>query len=223
MGFFNRDVYVGGHSKRFARTEHREQLRSSPLIWDPYSDPAPLRTLLNSNRELYLEIGFGRGHFLAEVSRRRPQAAFIGLETAFVYNKRFIKMFGDHGLDNVHFMYADSRAVLEDFFPAHRISGAFILFPDPWWKRRHKKKLLVTEDMAKAMTHYLRPDGFITLRTDVTDYFHHMETSFTRHYLPSTESDWYSDILTVREQRCRADNKTIHKIVYSGLRTSSSE
>lgn len=90
----------------------------------------------------WLEIGFGAGEHLAEQARRHPEIGFIGCEVFVNGVAALVDRVKRHNLRNVRIFDDDGRLLLP-LLPEASIERAFLLFPDPWPKRRHEKRRFV--------------------------------------------------------------------------------
>jgi tRNA (guanine-N7-)-methyltransferase len=130
-------------------------------------DPASLLTGSASRREL--EIGTGRGGFLLERLGSDGSLAMIGLEIRYkwatILDAR-LKTLGFGGRGRV--FAEDARWALPRF-RGSSWHAVFVHFPDPWWKRRHKKRLLVTAELVAEVGRLLVPGGELFLQTDVAE------------------------------------------------------
>jgi tRNA (guanine-N7-)-methyltransferase len=143
---------------------------------NPYADvPAAAPDLdlaaLAAGRGLELEIGFGRGGFLMSRAAARPDALVVGLEL----RRKWVAMVRDRsrraGLTNVEALYGDARYLLPSWTPDGAIDTVFVNFPDPWWKKRHLKRLLLVPETIEQVVRLLVPGGAgkLFVQTDVEE------------------------------------------------------
>jgi tRNA (guanine-N7-)-methyltransferase len=123
--------------------------------------------------EVWLEIGFGGGEHLVWQARANPGVGLIGCEP---FQDGVVKVLGaieaaieTGGLANIRVLADDARPLLR-WLPSASIGRAFVLFPDPWPKARHRKRRLVSEAMLGELARVLRPGGELRLATDDGDY-----------------------------------------------------
>jgi tRNA (guanine-N7-)-methyltransferase len=74
-------------------------------------------------------------------------------------------------LANVRVLGADARIVLRDYLRDQSARAVHVYFPDPWWKRRHKKRRIFDAAFVTETARILSPGGMLHLRTDVEEYF----------------------------------------------------
>lgn len=141
---------------------------------NPYSDvpiaPSDLDIKeLSNGREAELDIGFGRGHFILDRAEARPDTTIIGLEM----RRKWVNLVGQRalqrGLTTVEVFFGDAKALLPGWGPDGSLTSVFINFPDPWWKKRHQKRLVVTTTLIREVARLLRPGGVLLVQTDVQE------------------------------------------------------
>ncbi len=119
--------------------------------------------------EVWLEIGFGGGEHLVAQAGANPNVGFIGCEPFVEGVAKAMAGIEDNGLTNVRLWPDDARALMEAF-PESALARAFILFPDPWPKRRQQKRRLVQPDFLASLHRILRPGAPVRFATDVASY-----------------------------------------------------
>jgi tRNA (guanine-N7-)-methyltransferase len=134
--------------------------------------PAPndLRTLFSVPvREVWLEIGFGSGEHLLWQAEQNPEIGFIACEPFINGVAALLGSVEDRGLKTVHIHDGDARDVLA-WLPEGTIARAFILFPDPWPKKRQVKRRLVSPELVAALARVMAPGGELRFASDDADY-----------------------------------------------------
>jgi tRNA (guanine-N7-)-methyltransferase len=117
-----------------------------------------------------LEIGPGRGWFLVERAAAEPRAALVGLEIrrkwAAIVDARLAK----RGLAARARVFAeDARHALPRLAPDASVRRVFVHFPDPWWKKRHHKRLVMKDGLLEQVARLLEPGGELFVQTDVEE------------------------------------------------------
>jgi tRNA (guanine-N7-)-methyltransferase len=120
-------------------------------------------------RELWLEIGFGSGEHLIAQAKRNPEVGFIGCEPFLNGVAAALSGIEREKLVNVRIRRGDVQTLLEAA-PEGLFSRVFMLYPDPWPKRRHNKRRVVSEPIVEALARTLRPGGELRFATDIDDY-----------------------------------------------------
>ena len=133
----------------------------------PEGESIDARTLVKG-AWLELEVGPGRGGFMFERAEAVPEAGLIGLEIrrkwATIVDERLAK----RGLGHRARVFAeDAKDAMGRLGPEGVLERAFLHFPDPWWKKRHTKRLVMGDVFLEAITRLLRPGGELFVQTDV--------------------------------------------------------
>jgi tRNA (guanine-N7-)-methyltransferase len=113
-----------------------------------------------------LEVGPGRGDFLFTEAAENPDKRFAAIE---IKKRRYLKLIDrveKRELRNILLVQADARIVLPDLIPAGSLETAYILFPDPWPKRRHIEMRLLSVEFLSLLGERLRIGGEIVIATD---------------------------------------------------------
>lgn len=136
----------------------------------PASGHLGLDTLFGTaRRSIWLEIGFGGGEHLAQLAEQHPQTGFIGCE---VFENGIVKLLAQierRRLDNIR-IFADDARLLIAALPPASIDRAFILFPDPWPKRRQHKRRIVSRTTLDGLAEIMTDNAELRLATDDGDY-----------------------------------------------------
>lgn len=123
----------------------------------------------NTPSEIWLEIGFGGGEHLVHQAEANPHIGIIGCEPFLDGVVKVLAHIEQDGLRNIRLHDDDARAVLKAL-PDASISRVFVLFPDPWPKRKHQKRRLVNRALLAQIARVLVPGGELRLGTDIADY-----------------------------------------------------
>lgn len=123
---------------------------------------------------LELEIGCGAGGFALEHVRRNPRIRYV----AFEWRKKFAREVQHRaqarGLGNIKVIEADARQEIPRLFRPGSLSAIHLQFPDPWWKRAHQKRAILSPDFTPLLYDLCAPGALFDLRTDVEDRAHRM-------------------------------------------------
>ena len=143
-----------------------------PRLALPLDRPAPpiLTSIGNSQaKNAWLEIGFGGGEHLVWQAEQNPDVLMVGCEPFMDGVVKVLDAVTRLDLANVRLHADDARTVLR-WLPAGSIDRAFILFPDPWPKMRHRKRRLVNSETIAELARVLGPGAELRLATDIGDY-----------------------------------------------------
>ncbi len=129
------------------------------------------QTLFGNDQPLELEIGSGKGLFMETASGNRPQRNFLGVEIAHKYAAQAAGRLAKAGRSNALMVSGDAGPLLETAFPDGSLAAVHVYFPDPWWKKKHKKRRVINPSSASHLFRLLAPGGTLHFWTDVLEYF----------------------------------------------------
>ena len=132
---------------------------------------AELKERLPGARAITLEIGSGHGHFLNGYALGHPERFCVGID---IINDRWIrseKKRDRAGLQNLLFLRAEAREFVEALPAEAKLDDVFILFPDPWPKRRHHKNRIIQPTFLHDLAMRTLPGARLMFRTDHAEYF----------------------------------------------------
>ena len=117
------------------------------------------------------EVGSGHGHFLVAYAAAHPGEVCIGIDIASDRVARAERKRERAHLTNLHFLLADSDDFLAAIPESAAFSAVYLLFPDPWPKRRHHKNRVMTPEFLAAVTARTAKGAVLCFRTDHEPYF----------------------------------------------------
>jgi tRNA (guanine-N7-)-methyltransferase len=135
----------------------------------PPAAPFDPRTLAPTAREVWLEIGFGGGEHMAAQAAAHPDVLVLGAEPFQNGVASALRHVDEQGLANVRIHDGDARELMARL-PDASVARAFILFPDPWPKGRHKKRRLVQAETVAELARILQPGARLRFASDWADY-----------------------------------------------------
>ena len=133
-----------------------------PLVW---SD------VFGNDRPVELEIGMGKGTFLVEQAKARPEVNFFGIEWARWFWRYASDRLRRNGCLNARTVRAEASYFLTEFVPDASLSVLHVYFPDPWPKARHHKRRLIQPAFMPLVARVLAPGGRLQVVTDHQGYF----------------------------------------------------
>ena len=119
--------------------------------------------------EVRLEIGFGGGEHLAHQAALFPDVNFIGAEPFRNGVAKLLALVEEKAIGNIQIHDDDVRYLLEKLPPAS-LSRIYVLYPDPWPKKRHHERRIVNAETLQQFHVLLRPDGVFRFASDIDDY-----------------------------------------------------
>ena len=167
---------------------------------------------------LEVEIGSGKGLFLRRAAADRPEVDFLGIEVVAKYAQFAAAALAKAGLRNAMVVHGDALRVLHEFLPDEALAAVHVYFPDPWWKKRHKKRRVMRESLLLDVQRTLRPGGSLHFWTDVEEYFQTALALLAAHTallgpLPVPEAPAEHDMAyrTHFERRVRKANEPVYR------------
>lgn len=215
------DVRLGHTTVRdFLSDRYRYAPDPDPGEWDPgLPEGAAGRldwgAIFGRVGPVEIEIGSGKGGFLVDAATRSPDTGFVSIEWAAAYAESLRDRIRRRGLRNVRVIRADAGRLLEEAVPAASVRAIHVYFPDPWPKKRHHKRRLVTPAFAGAVAAALEPGGELRLVTDHGEYFAAAKEVLDAEprLEPAGVPDDMVD-LTNYERKYRAEGRPIHRARY---------
>jgi len=132
----------------------------TPPDWaQVFGRPAPLE----------LELGSGAGGFALAYAAQHPGVNYVAIEWRKKYAREVEHRARQRCLANLRVVEADARAVVPRLFAPGSLSAIHLQFPDPWWKRAHQKRQLLSGAFARLLFDLAAPGALFDLRTDVED------------------------------------------------------
>jgi tRNA (guanine-N7-)-methyltransferase len=119
--------------------------------------------------QVWLESGFGGGEHLAQQARSHPDIGFIGIEPFVNGVAKLLGVVADERLSNIRIWDEDATQLLPFLAPG-MIDGVYLLYPDPWPKRRQRKRRFVSDENLAALARVMRPGAELRFATDIDDY-----------------------------------------------------
>jgi tRNA (guanine-N7-)-methyltransferase len=120
-------------------------------------------------RAVRLEIGFGGGEHLVHRALEHPDTGFIGVEPFVNGMAKLLIEVEKRAIGNIRVFGRDATELLRRL-PAGALEEVCLLYPDPWPKRRQRKRRFVTEESLALITRALAPGGVFRFASDIDDY-----------------------------------------------------
>lgn len=167
-----------------------------------------------SVEDVWLEIGFGAGEHLLWQAAAHPKIGFIGCEPFLNGVVKVLRGVRQSSLKTVR-LYNDDALHLLHWLPEGSLGRVFILFPDPWPKKRHRKRRFLNAETLEEIARVLRPGSELRFATDIADYAKMVvggiaaskKFSSDPGLLPSRPSDWpmtrYAEKALSAKRKCQ--------------------
>jgi len=184
---------------------------------DP-ADASRFASAMASSMPIELEIGSGKGLFLTGAAQQHPDRTFIGLELATKYARDAQAKLDRLGVTNACFIACDAVAVIDRDVPDASLAVVHVYFPDPWWKSKHKKRRVLSDETIANIQRSLVHGGQLHFWTDVLDYYEEavariMELTQFRgpFYVPEPTATHAMDYRTHFERRTRLNGLPVYR------------
>ncbi len=196
-----RNFYGRRHGKKLrpgqeALLETRlAELAPAGVGWEenPERRPLDLAALFPGARDVWLEIGFGGGEHMIHQAARHPDLGILGCEPFVNGVAMLLSAIERAGVENLRIHAGDARDLL-DVLPEGAVGRVFLLYPDPWPKRRHWKRRFVNPPQLDQLARAMRPGAELRVATDIEDYVRHTLEQIARHpafaWTAERPSDW---------------------------------
>lgn len=201
--------------------EDLDALSPGPVGWEANPERHPLDLdALFGGREVWLEVGFGGGEHMVHQAGLNPQAGIIGCEPYINGVAMLLGKIRRAGVDNLRVHPGDARDMF-DVLPAASISKAFLLYPDPWPKKRHHRRRFVTPEHLEPLARVLKPGAEFRVATDIPDYVRQTLEEVPRagfDWLAEGPRDWrepWGDWISTRyEQKALREGRVPHYLTF---------
>jgi len=169
-----------------------------------------LPELFGREAPLHVDLGCGDGSFLRAVASQRPDTNFLGVERLLRRVRSSNRKAAQLG--NVRIIRAETLFVIHHLLAPQSVDVFYLLFPDPWPKRRHYARRLVTCDFLDVIWNRLTTGGSLFVATDHEQYFASIgQLLAARSDFTSITADWKLPA-SAFEQKFLAFGTTIHRV-----------
>jgi tRNA (guanine-N7-)-methyltransferase len=183
------------HEETKASTEEMSEARMAhEAMCQAFRDQlkASLAGIFREPVGITLEIGSGHGHYLAAYAEAHPEEVCVGIDIVTKRVKKGESKRDKRGLEHLMFIKAEALEFLDALPEFVTLDKIFILFPDPWPKKRHWKNRVVQQPLLDKLAARTKPGAMLYLRTDHTGYFDWMkeEVAANASWTPRPEVPW---------------------------------
>jgi len=131
------------------------------------------KEIFSNENGVTLEIGFGMGDATAEIAQANPDKNYLGIEVHRPGIGRLLWEIEKKSLCNVRIIEHDAVSVTQKMIPKNSLDAVHIFFPDPWPKKRHRKRRLIQRPFTDTLVSCLKQGGYLYMVTDWEDYALH--------------------------------------------------
>ena len=134
-----------------------------------------LEAVFGRRAPVVLEIGFGNGETLVEHAVERPDRDFLGIEVHEPGVGHCLLQVRDAAINNLRLIAHDAIEVLVQQIPPNSLARVNLYFPDPWPKKRHHKRRIVSAAFLDLVADRLTIGGTLNVATDWENYAEHID------------------------------------------------
>ncbi len=128
------------------------------------------QALFGNDKLLALEIGCGIGDFIVQVAERHPEWNFIAIDIFNQGCRQTCCRIESSGLQNILMLRMEARYLMYHYLPAGSLAAIYINCPDPWPKKKQRKRRLLNAEFVDLALYCLQDNGQLNFATDFTDY-----------------------------------------------------
>ena len=198
-----------------------DALSPGPVSWEDNPDRTDLDLgAVFEGKPVWLEIGFGGGEHLVHQAVQNPDVGIIGCEPFINGVAMLLGKIREAKVANLRVFPGDVRDMF-DVLPDGSIEKAFLLYPDPWPKKRHHRRRFVTPEHLEPLFTALAPGAEFRVATDIPDYVRQTMIEVPKagfEWIAERPSDWrdpWDDWLSTRyEQKALREGRTPHYMTF---------
>jgi len=174
----------------------------------------PLRQeeVFSRQAPLYVEIGSGKGRFSVEFALAHGEINYLSVERAPKYHGILLERAARRGAENIRLLHTTAEDLIFRLLPRESVDVFFILFPDPWPKKRHHKRRLICPPVIEGLHRALKPGGRLLIKSDHPEYTQRISEVLAgaQGFEPIDASAFFSDLpLTGFEIKYQQEGRTI--------------
>ena len=200
------------------RNEPTVDLRPYFLTFDDLDGPLNWEVLFGSRDPVEIDVGCGRGLFLLGAALRNPDRNYLGIELDYKEGRRAAAKLYKRSLPNARVLGGDVRYAFRRLVPPHSVAALHVYFPDPWWKKKHRRRRLFSDEFVELAAGVLMPGGLLHSWTDVGEYFGIISALMDHHPAfeplpppPEHQPEHDLDYQTSFERKKRQAGETIYR------------
>ena len=183
----------GGHRLRKGRRDRIERQLPALRLAPPEGIVDLAAAFGAVPSDVWLEVGFGAGEHLAAQAAAHPEIAMVGCEPYVSGVASLLSIIEREGLANIRIFNDDARMLL-GALPEATIGRVFVLFPDPWPKKRHHKRRFIQPETLDALGHVMKDGAELRFASDHMGYVRWTLDHAIRHpvfdWLARRPGDW---------------------------------
>ncbi len=173
--------------------------------------------IFGNENPLEIEIGFGTGKFLTTAAKEFPAINFLGIEVTGKMVNHVANQLLAGNISNARVVHADGRVYMRHCIAKESVSRVHVYFPDPWVKKRHRKRRIINVDFLSSVHSVLRNGGTLNFFTDHAEYFDYFNehTALVSGFERSEIESFYTP--TSYESKWVREGRTIYRAILKKL------
>ncbi|WP_101068817.1 tRNA (guanine(46)-N(7))-methyltransferase TrmB [Roseovarius salinarum] len=201
--------------------EDLPRLSPGPVSWEDNPQRRPIDPgAVFGGRPVWLEIGFGGGEHMVHLARSHPDVGILGCEPYVNGVAMALGKIRAAGVNNIAVHPGDVRDLF-DVLPEASVARGFLLYPDPWPKKKHHRRRFVTPEHLVPLSRILQPGALFHVATDIPDYARQTLEQVPAHgfdWLAERPGDWrepWAGWLSTRyEQKALQEGRRPHYLTF---------
>ena len=175
--------------------------------------PLDWHEVFGNDRRVEMDIGCGKGSFLLCSAQEYPESNFVGVDRLLRRLRKVDRKIQRLGLQNVRLLRVEAGYLLRYLVPKASISTYHIYFPDPWPKRRHHQRRLISVSFLSDLDRTLQDGGVVNCATDHEEYFQLIQKEFeaTARLIEARPEIFHSEVRTDFEREFLAAGKQVYR------------
>ena len=197
--------------KSLARSARLREVDPAPPDWEvAFGRKAPVE----------VDLGCGRGDYAWQRARACREVNVVALDSRKKWIDRLRERGNRQGVDNLRAIRCDVTSDLPILFAPKFVSAFTIHHPDPWWKKRHRKRRLVQTHLVEQLARLLVPGGWVFLQTDVPDMADQIRSTFAANPLfrstdaVAIQATRMGGLQSHREKKCQQLGIPVTRLAY---------
>ena len=159
-----------------------------------------LETDIKKNKKNIIDVGSGRGENTLFLAKKNPDALIIAIEIFWDGNINLCKQLSKLKLYNVKIFSSNVLKIFNNLNKDGYFNEIWILFPDPWSKKKHYKRRLINDNFFTKVYPYLKKGGKIFIATDSSSYLKSIMNSIYKvkslyNWLNNKPQNWIYEML----------------------------
>lgn len=197
-----------------------EKIASYPeyVVDDPEAWKGKWHERFGNDYPIHIEIGMGKGQFIAGMAKAHPEINYIGVELQISVLSVALDKLIEDDLPNLQLLHVNGDA-LTNYFIDSEVDQIYLNFSDPWPKKKHEKRRLTYKTFLETDERILKPAGEIHFKTDNQGLFEYSLSSFSKYgmtieqvWLDLHESDYEGNVMTEYEQKFSSRGQRIYRV-----------